>query len=507
MSLARIAKLFAAQNAGQAVTILTQLLLPPVFLHAYGVALYGEWIALSAAIGYLSTFNYGLQTYTNMQMTIHYHRGEWMECRQVQSAGLRILLGTFLLFAILLSGIFLLPLDRLLHLTISQSTAQLALYLLGLQVVAGMLFGFFKGSYMVVGAAHRGENFNSLWQLGLTAGTVTLAIFHASFAWLAAVQLAVTLLVAIVMIVDLWRVAPDIRPTVRYWQPGSFLTILKPSAYYALLYSSNILAYQLPVILMQRILGPAAVVIFSVTRTIYSMSRRLPYLVTNAIGPEVTIIYGQRDWKRLLRLYELSERVVLLLVPPTTFGAMLFTPLLLAIWLHRSNLYYPYVSLLLGLTIAIQSIKEHKYQFQFSSNEIREMSSMTPLAYGIMLLISIPAMERFGLIGFLCVWPLSELAQLLYLLHLNRVLFRDEATLDMQPAYLLFLVLLVGSLALAWPLLHIAQLRLWWQFGVASLLTLIVAAISYWIFQVDEVREIFWRRIAARFPSLASHFS
>ena len=507
MSLSRIVKLFAAQNAGQVVTVLTQLLLPPVFLHAYGVMLYGEWIALSAAIGYLSTFNYGLQTYTNMQMTIHYHRGEREECRQIQSAGLRILLGTFLLFAVLLSGVFFLPLDRLLHLTIPQHTAQVALYLLGLQIIAGMLFGFFKGSYMVVGVAHRGENFNNLWQLSITVGTVALAFFHQSFAWLAAAQLLMTLLSALVMIADLWRVAPDIRPTIRYWQRGSFLAILKPSGYYALLYSSNILAYQLPIILMQRMLGPAAVVIFSVTRTIYSMSRRLPYLVTNAIGPEVTITYGQRDWKRLLRLYELSERVVLLLVPPTTFGAMLFTPLLLTLWLHRANLYYPYVSLLLGLTIAIQSIKEHKYQFQFSSNEIRQMSYMTPFAYAVMLLVSIPAMRHFGLLGFLCVWPLCELAQLLYLLHLNQELFKDSAILDMRPAYLLFLVLLVGSAALAWPLLHISQLGLWWQAGMASLLTILVAALSYWLFQVDEVREIFWRRIAARFPSFAHRFS
>ena len=115
-------------------------------------------------------------------------------------------------------GVFFLPLDRLLHLTIPQHTAQVALYLLGLQIIAGMLFGFFKGSYMVVGVAHRGENFNNLWQLSITVGTVALAFFHQSFAWLAAAQLLMTLLSALVMIADLWRVAPDIRPTIRYWK-------------------------------------------------------------------------------------------------------------------------------------------------------------------------------------------------------------------------------------------------------------------------------------------------
>jgi hypothetical protein len=64
--LGRISKLFAAQNASQVISLLTQLLLPPIFLHNYGVTLYGEWLALSAAIGYLATVNYGIQTYTNM---------------------------------------------------------------------------------------------------------------------------------------------------------------------------------------------------------------------------------------------------------------------------------------------------------------------------------------------------------------------------------------------------------------------------------------------------------
>jgi hypothetical protein len=304
MSLSRIAKLFAAQNVGQLVTILTQLLIPPVFLHSYGVALYGEWLALSAAIGYLSTFNYGLQTYTNMQMTIHYNRGEVQECRNVQSAGLRILLGTFAFFSLLLLIVFMLPLGRLLHLTIPDKTAQLTLYFFGLQIVASMIFGFFKGSYMVVGAAHRGENFNNFLQMVLTAATAALAFEHLSFARLAAAQLAITFAFALILVADIWRVAPDIRPTIRYWKPGSLMNTLRPSGHYALLYSSNILAYQLPILVMQRILGPAAVVIFSVSRTIYSMSRRLPYLVTNAIAPEITTCLSASSycWCRRLRL-------------------------------------------------------------------------------------------------------------------------------------------------------------------------------------------------------------
>src|SRR6201989_3007539 len=142
MSLGRISKLFAAQNASQVLSLLTQLLLPPIFLHNYGVTLYGEWLALTAAIGYLSTVNYGIQTYTNMQMTIHYNRGEVDECVHLQSGGLFILLIVFLSLAVLMCAIFFIPLDILLHLPLSLGEAQAILSLLSLQIIAGMVFGF-----------------------------------------------------------------------------------------------------------------------------------------------------------------------------------------------------------------------------------------------------------------------------------------------------------------------------------------------------------------------------
>lgn len=513
MSLGRISKLFAAQNASQVVSLLTQLLLPPIFLHSYGVALYGEWLALSAAIGYLTTINYGLQTYTNMQMTIHYNRGEVRECIEVQSAGLRILLTVFGILAIVLLVIFALPLDRMLHLTLPQAEAQWVLYLLGVQILASMLQGFFSGNYMVFGETHRGVNFNNAVSLLVLTIQIGLALAHVNFAWIAAAQFVITLASCLFLIVDLRRLAPQIAPTLRYWVPGSLKAILKPSVHYGLLFSSNVLAYQLPVLLMQRILGPAPVVVYSVTRTVYSMSRRILFLLTSSIGPEVTITFGQRDWPKLRRLYELSERIILLMVPAITFGSMLATPFLLRVWLHKGDLYDPGVCLLLGLTIAILGIKEHKYQFQFSSNQVREVSYMTPLAYGAVLVISIPLMHRLGLIGFLIPWFVSELGQLFYLLHLNAVLFRQSGLgeaadrIDRRPVYLLLAVLAFGTIAVAWPVFHLQEFRIPLQLGFAVITTLVMLAIAYWLFRVDEVRSLLWDRVASRFPALSARRS
>ena len=94
-SLRRILKMLLAFVTGQGVSIFTQLLIPPLFLlrFADGKAVYGEWIALTAAVSYLGSLNYGVQTYAVNQMTIHCNRGELEQCRVVQASALRLFSG------------------------------------------------------------------------------------------------------------------------------------------------------------------------------------------------------------------------------------------------------------------------------------------------------------------------------------------------------------------------------------------------------------------------------
>jgi len=91
--LRRIVKTLAALGAGHGVQTLSQLLLAPAFIAAYGIEGYGEWLALSAAVGYLGTLDFGLQTYVLNRLTALYHRGEFEEFHRVQSVGLWLMLG------------------------------------------------------------------------------------------------------------------------------------------------------------------------------------------------------------------------------------------------------------------------------------------------------------------------------------------------------------------------------------------------------------------------------
>jgi hypothetical protein len=130
---------------------------------------------------------------------------------------------------------------------------------------------------------------------------------------------------------------------------------------------------------------------------------------------------------------------------------------------------------------------------EFSTNQERELSYMTPIAYGAMLLLSIPAMLWLGLRAMLITWAAAELAQLMYLLHLNRRLFGREAKLSYRLVGILMLFLVGEAMACIWPVFHIAATCLLKQALTTSTVTVISIALSYWLFGVDEVRTLLWR--------------
>ena len=482
--------------SGQGVNLITQLVLPPIFLRKYGVSVYGEWLTLSATVTYLATLNFGLQTFANNQVAIHYNRGEIDRAHVVQSTTLLLLLGIITSVALITTVVFWLPINAWLGLRTDPITASATIYLLGLQILIRILFGFFSGIYMVVGVAYRAGYWSNILAITSAAGTAGLAFEHVSFTWIAAQQAITVALICVFMLVHIRVTVPAIFPRLRYARPRRFGEFLKPSGYFGLLYSSNFLVYQVPVILMQRILGPATVVVFSLTRTIFSMSRNVLTSMTQALGPEITELYGKRSWPGLFRLYELSERVVFASVPPVSIGTLLAAPVLISVWLHKPDLYDPYVCLLMALISGVMGIKEHKYHFQTSSNEHTMLARLTFLIYLGMVVLAVPAIFLFGILGFLGIWLVSEFLLVLAILRLNQRLFAGYSRLDFSPVHKLFALMGTATIVGAWLATTASQKSLPIITLTAALFVSVLLVISYPLFGLKEVRSYLRSRVA-----------
>jgi O-antigen/teichoic acid export membrane protein len=501
MSIKRILKLLIAFLTGQGVAIVNQLLVPPLFIHRYanGMATYGEWIALSAAVSYLSSLNTGIQSYANNQMTIHYNRGEVDDAKAVQASALVMSLTLIAIVAIAGSMVLFLPVGRWLNLHHTSSlAASETILLLTLSLIVSWLFAILANSFMAVGKLHRGANWMNAQRLVSTLLLSAFLWWRSSFPILALIQFSVMSLFTLLVAFDLRATAPFLLPSLRCASLKVIKSSLQPSGMFALGTMSAFLLWQAPVLLIQTILGAESLAIFSLTRAVFNMSRQLLVVVSLSIGQEITILTGSRDWNRLHRLYDLSERVVLFLTTTVSVGTLLLCPFLFVVWLHKQSVFQPTLCILMAIISAVMAIKEHKNQFQTSTNQHQVFAIGNIIAYGTMCGLSIWALPRYGVVSLMVLWLCTEISQVILLLFLNKQLFPPEMHISLAPVARSVVVLTVCFGLSIWPVYQSVHWPLYMSVVVSVLTTACLGVLSYYLFGLKELQGRFMARLQSR---------
>lgn len=496
--LTRILKVMAALMTSNVVSLATKLLLPPIFLFRYGTTLYGEWIALSGAVAYLSTLNFGIQTYVTQDLTVRYQRQELDRYHLQQSTSLRVLLGILGGAAVLCLVVFALPVQRWLRLTISHRDTSLTLYFLALQILLGVLFGYFTGMFMVLSRAHTGV----LWVNGLR---LTMVIVTSAGAWvrfsfplLAGLQAAVYALGILLVLLHIRRIAPQIFPQIGLWDRSAVRAILGPSSYFGLISMSTFLSFELPVLILQREAGPSVVVAFTVMRTIFSMCRQMLNAPTQAMGAEITRLFGRQEWPELTAVYSYSERLIFSMIPTVNLGVLMISPVLLAIWLHKPALFavLPYV--IMAAVSMTLSTKEHKFQFQFSTNTHEKLARIMFFSYVTLAILAVPMVQWLGMLGFLYAWLAVELFQTVRIVGLNQELFAHTGEHHLRYVYRLAILSATGLLGAGMLLTHTYADSYRQQFAAAFGVSCVLAIAGFFLFDVKLIARKLSSRLARR---------
>ena len=220
-------------------------------------------------------------------------------------------------------------------------------------------------------------------------------------------------------------------------------------------------------LILQRETGAFTVVVFTAMRTIFSMSRLILIGPTQALGAEITRLYGRQEWRELTAIYNYSERLIFSLIPAVNLGILIVSPVLLTVWLHKPELFsvLPYV-----ITCAISMIlsaKEHKFQFQFSTNTHERLARLMFFSYIVLVVIAIPIVDWQGIIGFLYAWLGIELFQVIRIIGLNQELFAHTGEHRLKYVYRLAFLCLIGLVASDMVLSHTHLMTYRLQFASA----------------------------------------
>jgi O-antigen/teichoic acid export membrane protein len=491
----RILKMLGALFAGMGLTIITQLLLPPALLHFYGVDRYGEWLVLSGTLGYLSTLNFGISTYASNELTMLHKRGETLMYRQLQGSTLALSLGMIWIGVLVSALVFFIPIARLLHLsTMSQSEVALTSFFLGLQTMVAIIAGYYNSLFMVIEEAHRGLTWGNLRFFGGTVAAVGLAIFRVPFSTLAIGQFVMVLLLTLLSVYDLKHRMGDLPLGLQGANWKTAKSTLAPSGMFGMIFAQQFLIFQAPLIMLQWIVGPSVVVVFSTSRTILSTARQSLAKVTNAIAPEITLSYAHQNMKRLLNIFHYSEKVVFAGIPIANLGAFLLAPVLLQVWLRRPSMFDTYTYGLMALISGAMSMRDHKQYFQFSTNKHKRLSIIVFFGNLLMITLSIPFTIKLGLNGFLYMWLASELAQMGLIYFENKKLFHDDPSISMIPVLKLGAVMAV-SLPICAAMLSVARERSLVTVAVVATVGIVGLTVeSYLVFGLKDV----WDELRAR---------
>lgn len=350
-SVKNIFKASGAASLGQVLNVLNQLALVPLYMKVWGPQLYGEWLILSAApsvIAMAGDLGFGTVAANEMNMAV---------ARQDKPYALQVFQNNWLVisaFSLLFFSLAALALPfvsvegslNIHHIAPTDARLMIALFLANILLVQqySLLLAALRcdGNY-VLGLTF--NNFSKILELGLLA--TLLALYHAPPVVVAATSVSVTVLMLVVNRILVQRKSPWIRYGFRLFSPAIIRT-QTPIALSFLSFSiTQALSIQGAVMLVGFLMGPAAVVVLSTTRTFMNVIKQVAAVVNTSIWPELTTAYGQGNMAKFQLLFTRALQAILLLVLGFNLAVWVVGKPLYLFWtkhklLVENSFFYPY---------------------------------------------------------------------------------------------------------------------------------------------------------------------
>lgn len=326
----RIASGAGAYGYAQAVTIGTQLISLPLFLHYWDMATYGYWLALTALPFYLSLADAGISTASCNQMIGLIAQEQKQRANEVFQSAV-VFLSTVSAGILCLVGVVLLLLPNT---VLDAPDWQIVLMLLSSSVVLGLFCSLAEVIYKATGGYAAGTYLVTTGRLCDWAGGLVGLMLTQSFIGVAAAAFITRLCYTIFCIWLSQRRADFLSWGVRHASLYNIKQAAKPGLLFLSLSLTNALSLQGFTLLVAATLGPAATAVFNTYRTIARIVVQVTNALSNPLWPELTALKGQKNEEAFWRVYRRANAIGLLMACGGAFVIYWISPFLLNIWTH-----------------------------------------------------------------------------------------------------------------------------------------------------------------------------
>lgn len=391
-----------ANVLGQALNIAGQLAQVPILLASWGTQLYGEWLALSAMVAYLSTLDLGMQTYVVNRLNQCHARAQGEEYTRVLHTGL--LMTTVIPFAgflLLLPLIFMAPLTGWLQLkSTDPSGASWVTAILSLQMVYAIAYGMIFGIYRTIGEYARGQMISNLRYLFNLTATVLVALSGGHLKALAVAQLGLIVFTSALIFIDLRRRHPEIHIGLSRadWRLG--VEFFWPSMTFLAIQVVLALGLHGSTLLVSGMFGAAALVVFATLRTLSNMVKQAAATIQLALWPEFTTLDALSEVETLRHLHLLGTKIMMTVAVCASVFLMTAGDRLVQFWTRGRVTYDPALMLAFCVLACSQSHSFCTSVLMSASNRQSTLFWYSSIATVTGLGAGFALAQWFGLTGF-----------------------------------------------------------------------------------------------------------
>ncbi len=396
----RIARGLAANIGGMGVTLVIQLVSVPVFLAAWGVPTYGEWLVLSAVPTYVALSDLSFSSVAGNSMVMLVAQGRRTDAvilGQRLWSIVTVMTGIAVLGAVAIAlafgGVF------GSSAAIPASEARIVLVALFLQIAVGNQYGVLDAWYRAGGRYPLSATLRHLGRLLEFGALMGAVLLGAGPGTAASAFLAGSLAGFGVSWVVVRRAVPwsKFRPARPHLQ--TFRELLAPGLAFMAFPIGNALSLQGFTIVIGATLGAAAVVVFSTTRTITRVAIQAMGSINLAIWPELSRSVGSGRLDEARAILRRSVQLALVGSLSLVLGLALFGVAIIRWWTH--GLVDPPVLLLfiLLLVIVTNSMWYTLSAVLAATNRHRRMAVVYLSGTTAALLGAVPLSSAFGPTG------------------------------------------------------------------------------------------------------------
>lgn len=347
----RLGRTLSANAYGQLVTILVQLALVPLLLHAWGTRTYGTWLLLSAVPFYLTFSDFGFTTVAKNAMVMATAAGRRDRAVAVFHSIFALLCLTL---PLLMAGsvVLVLLLDMGAWLgggAVPIAAARATLLLLALNVLLYQIFLLVCAGIRSADQPASEATWAATARLGEGAAVALAALAGGGMVAAAAAMVALRLLFLTGAYRWLRARAPWLRLGWSHASRATLATLWYPAFGHAALPVGHALLIQGGVLIVGGVLGPAATILFSTARTVARLGAAGAGMVNNSVSAEFAVLAGAANSAGSDRLFRVHAATTLAMTGIYAVAVLVLGPWIIG-WLTHGvvRVVQPFFLLMVG---------------------------------------------------------------------------------------------------------------------------------------------------------------